>query len=65
METARDYGQNRMPRAMLSRSVAGFSGDMLILAFPGSTRACSEYMDALFPQILHVFHIRKGGGHER
>lgn len=55
METARNYGQNRMPYAMLSRSVAGIKGKTLILTLPGSARGAEETMDALFPQILHVF----------
>jgi cyclic pyranopterin phosphate synthase len=62
-ETARQYGQERMPTAMLSRSVAGFAGDTLILAMPGSTGGVSEYIDSLFPHILHVFSVLDGGKH--
>ncbi|MDE3253505.1 MAG: bifunctional molybdenum cofactor biosynthesis protein MoaC/MoaB, partial [Bacteroidota bacterium] len=64
MEHARRYGQDRMPYAMLSRSVAGFAGDTLVLTFPGSAKGAIEYMDALFPQVLHVFAIAKGGKHD-
>jgi molybdenum cofactor biosynthesis protein MoaC len=63
MEQARRYGQDRMPYAMLSRSVAGFIGDTLVLTLPGSTKGAMEYMDALFPQILHVFDIIDGSRH--
>ncbi len=63
MEQARRYGQDRMPYAMLSRSIAGFIGDTLVLTLPGSTKGAMEYMDALFPQILHVLDIVKGGKH--
>ena len=57
-ETLRAYGQDRMPYAMLSRSLGGLIGDTLVLALPGSTRGASESMDALFPALLHYFKIR-------
>jgi len=63
METARRYGQERMPYAMLSRGVAGFIGKMLVLTFPGSKNGAEESMDALFPQVLHLFKVVKGEKH--
>lgn len=63
METARNYGQDRVKTSMLSRGIAGFSDDMLILTLPGSAGAVKEYVQALFPQILHVFSVKKGNGH--
>ena len=36
----------------------------LILALPGSTKGASESMDAIFPHVLHVFHILKGNNHD-
>jgi cyclic pyranopterin monophosphate synthase len=63
METARRYGQERMPYAMLSRGIAGFVGDTLVLTFPGSKKGVEEYMSALFPQILHLFNVNKGQKH--
>ncbi len=63
METARNYGQDRVKTSMLSRGIAGFSDDMLILTFPGSSGAVKEYVQALFPQVLHVFSVKKGDGH--
>lgn len=63
METARNYGQDRVKTSMLSRGIAGFSDDMLILTFPGSPGAVKEYVQALFPQVLHVFSVKKRDGH--
>lgn len=63
-EAIRSYGQSRTPYAMLSRSVAGFVGNSLLLAIPGSSRGAKESMDAVFPQILHVFSILGGQRHD-
>lgn len=63
METARRYGQERMPYAMLSRGIAGFIGKTLVLTFPGSKSGSEESMDALFPQVLHLFKVIKGEKH--
>ncbi len=63
MESARAYGQKRMPYAMLSGGVAGFAGNTLILTFPGSLNAVKEYMSSLFPYVLHLFKVRKGFKH--
>lgn len=62
-EAIRAYGQNRMPYAMLSRSVVGVKGSTLIMALPGSTNGARESMDAVFPEVLHVFGVLNGGGH--
>lgn len=64
-ETIRRYGQDRMPYAMLSRSVAGTIKDSLVLALPGSTNGAKESMDAIFPAVLHVFKILKGARHDQ
>lgn len=63
-EAIRSYGQNRMPYAMLSRSVAGTYKDSLVLALPGSTNGAKESMDAIFPFVLHLFRIFKGARHD-
>lgn len=63
-ETIRNYGQDRMPYAMLSRSIAGTINNTLVLALPGSTNGAKESMDAIFPSVLHVFGILKGARHD-
>jgi len=63
-EAIRNYGQDRTPYSMLSRSVAGTLNNTLILALPGSTKGASESMDAIFPSILHIFRILKGVAHD-
>ena len=64
VEAARNYGQEQMPYAMLSRSIAGLKGNTLILALPGSTRGAQESMDALFPYLLHIFKIMEQSQHD-
>ncbi|WP_298547826.1 bifunctional molybdenum cofactor biosynthesis protein MoaC/MoaB [uncultured Aquimarina sp.] len=63
-EAIRTYGQDRMPYAMLSRSVAGVIGESVVLALPGSTNGARESMEAVFPAILHTFRILKGAKHD-
>jgi cyclic pyranopterin phosphate synthase len=64
MEAARNYGQQRTPYAMLSRGVAGFIKNTLVLTLPGSTKGACETMDALFPYIIHIFRVAEGMRHD-
>ncbi len=62
METARAFGQQRMPYAMLSRGVAGYIGDTLVLTFPGSRGGASESLAATLPGIVHLLETGRAGG---
>ncbi len=63
-ETLRNYGQQRTPYSMLSRSMAGLMGNTLVLALPGSTRGAEESMQAIFPEVIHLFKVMQGTRHE-
>ena len=63
-EQMRSYGQERMPYAMLSRSLAGIIKGKIVLALPGSTKGAAECMDAIFPHVLHVFKVIEGKRHD-
>ena len=63
-EYIRNYGQQRMPYAFLSRSIAGTIGGMLVITLPGSTGGAKESMDALFPYVMHAFKVLTGEKHD-
>ena len=62
-ESMRSYGQNRTRYAMLSRSVVGIKKSTLVLALPGSKKGALESINAIFPEVLHLFDILKGSKH--
>lgn len=63
-EQMRNYGQQRMPYAMLSRSIAGIKDGKLVLTLPGSTKGAKECIDAIFPHVLHVYKVIDGKRHD-
>ena len=50
--------------SMLSRGIAGFVENTLVITLPGSTKGTEESMDALFPYIFHIFKVAEGMRHD-
>lgn len=63
-EASRAFGQEREPRAMLSRAVAGVRGHTLIVNLPGSPKGVRESLAALLPALLHAAGMMAGEGHD-
>lgn len=64
-EVIRNYGQQRMPYAMLSRSIVGLYKKCLIIGIPGSTNGATQSIESIFPYILHLFKVLDGTKHEK
>lgn len=62
-EAIRKHGKERTPYAMLSRELAGTRGKSLIINLPGSSKGAQESLEALFPGLLHIYPMMRGGGH--
>ncbi|HOW65934.1 MAG TPA: bifunctional molybdenum cofactor biosynthesis protein MoaC/MoaB [Candidatus Paceibacterota bacterium] len=62
-EVARAFGQERMPYAMLARGRAGLRGKTLMVNLPGSQSGVRDYLDVLFPALLHAVNMIRGEGH--
>lgn len=62
-EMVRRYGQDRLRTAMLTRMVVGLRGKTLIVNLPGSRGGVEDGMNAIFPQIFHVFRMMEGEDH--
>jgi molybdenum cofactor synthesis domain-containing protein len=53
------YGADK-PNALLSRSVAGVAGQMLVFALPGSVKAVTEYMTEIEKTLDHLLLMLYG-----
>lgn len=62
-ELLRAEGAKRTPMSYLSRSFSGFIGETLVVALPGSPKACRDGVEILAHLIPHAIHIAKGGHH--
>ena len=63
MEAARSFGQRRTPYAALSRGVAGYIENSLILTLPGRRQGAKESLVAILPALVHLFDVQKNIPH--
>lgn len=63
MEAARAFGQRRTPYAALSRGIAGYIDQTLLITLPGSRQGAQESLFAILPAIVHVFDVQKNKPH--
>jgi len=59
-EQMRTVSLTKVPTAILSRQTAGIRGSTLIVNLPGSPKAISECLDAVFPAIPYCIDLING-----
>jgi molybdenum cofactor synthesis domain-containing protein len=59
-ETMRMKGRDATPLAVLSRSLGGTRGKVLIVNLPGSPRGAVESLDAIVELVPHVLELLRG-----
>ena len=59
-ELMRSRGQAATPLAVLSRSLAGTRGKVLIVTLPGSPKGAVESLDAIVELVPHVLELLRG-----
>lgn len=63
MEASRSFGQRRTPYAALSRGVAGYIDQSLVMTLPGSRQGAKESLTAILPALVHLFDVQKNIPH--
>lgn len=61
METARQFGQQRTPLALMSRGIAGQIRRSLIINLPGNRAGAEESWQAIAVGVLHAIHVLHRG----
>ena len=64
MEASRSFGQRRTPYAALSRGVAGYIDQSLVMTLPGSRQGAKESLIAILPALVHLFDVQKNIPHQ-
>lgn len=60
MEMVRIKHGERLPSALLSRSIAGVAGQTLVYCLPGSVKAVREYLEIILPTLHHSLLMLAG-----
>lgn len=63
-ELMREKGQQKNPRAVLSRAVAGVCRRALIVNLPGSPRGAVESLDVVADLLPHAVEVLRGASHD-
>lgn len=63
MEASRSFGQRRTPYSALSRGVAGYIEQSLVITLPGSRQGALESFTAILPALVHLFDVQKNIPH--
>lgn len=63
-EAMRFKTQEKSPRAVLSRAIAGIRKKTLIINLPGSTEGVKECLEIIMPLLPHAFEMMEGKGHD-
>jgi molybdopterin adenylyltransferase len=62
-EQMRAEGMKKMPRAIMSRAVAGIRSQTIIVNTPGSPKGAVESLDAIAPLLPHAVEVVHGHHH--
>src|SRR5271156_4980024 len=63
-EHMRAEGSKKIPRAILSRAVAGIRGETIIINLPGSPRGAVDSLDAIAELLPHAVAVLHGARHD-